>query len=146
MTRQIRPLLYFLCGIVLCQCKTAQVADVKTTLENTYWKLTEMNGEPVITGDNEKEVHLILTQEGGQPKLKGFAGCNSIGGTYALTGNKLKFTVISTKMMCDPSHMAVENFLVGVLASATTYSIDGETLELLDGDTSLADFKAVNHK
>ncbi|HTE29160.1 MAG TPA: META domain-containing protein [Chryseolinea sp.] len=126
------------------QCKTDKVTTTVTgsNLLDTQWRLTEMNGEPVITPDNEKVVHFILTKEGSESNVKGFAGCNSIGGSYILTGNKIKFTIISTKMMCDDAHMKIEDFFLKAMSSASAYQIDGGNLQLLDGDTALADFKA----
>ena len=59
-----------------------------TTLENTYWKLSEVNGNPVITPEGSKEVHFILTAKGDQKNIKGFAGCNSITGSYTLSEAK----------------------------------------------------------
>ncbi len=39
--------------------------------------------------------------------------------------------------------MAVEDFLLKALSSATSYKIEGDVLELLDGQTMLATFKAI---
>ena len=131
-------------AVLSFQCKSTKPdAPSQATLLNTYWKLADVNGNPVITPENGREAHIILTNEGGEPKLKGFAGCNSLGGSYTLEKEKLKFLAITTKMMCDPERMKVEDYLLNALNSADSYSIEGETLELLVGDTSIADFKAV---
>lgn len=128
------------------QCKSSQpaAASVSTaTLLNTYWRLAEMNGEPLTTPDGRREVHIILTQEGNENRLKGFAGCNSVGGTFRQEEQKLTFSAISTKMMCDPESMKVEDFLLGALTETDSYTISGETLSLLEGETALASFQAV---
>jgi heat shock protein HslJ len=112
------------------------------TLENTYWKLAEMNGKPIVTPADAKEVHIILTNEGENKRVKGHAGCNSLGGSYTLSGNEIKFITITTKMMCV-DRMDVEDFLLNALSVANRYKITGETLELFQGDTLVARFQSV---
>jgi heat shock protein HslJ len=135
-------LLLILLSILLPSCKPAEKAGSTASLENTYWKLARMDGKPVMTPENEKEVHIVLTKEGDNRSLKGFAGCNSIGGNYSTESNKISFTVISTKMFCE-SRMDVENFLLTALNSADQYTVKGETLELYQGYKLLAAFESV---
>jgi len=128
--------------VLMVQCKSSKTTTMNTpaaTLENTYWKLAEMNGQPVITPQDAKEVHMVL---GPEQRVKGFAGCNSIGGNYTLNGTSIKFTTISTKMFCQ-DRMDVENFLLNTLTKANTFKINGETLELYEGNTLLTTFRAV---
>lgn len=139
-----RILVFVLLAAAAFQCKPSKIdTAAQATLLNTYWKLSEINGNPVITPENSKEVHIILTREGDESRLKGFAGCNTLGGTYLLEKEKLSFTPITTKMMCDADRMKVEDYLLNALNTANGYSIEGENMELLIGDTSIADFKAV---
>lgn len=112
------------------------------TLENTYWKLAEMNGKPLTTPADAKEVHIVLTNEGDSKRIKGYAGCNSLGGSYTLSGNEIKFIAITTKMMCV-DRMDVEDYLLKALSSANRYKIIGETLELYQGDALVARFQSV---
>lgn len=137
-----------LCLIVVMHCKPAEKtmgAAGTITLENTHWRLSEMNGMPVITPADAKEVHMVLTSANGEKRITGFAGCNGLGGNYTTDGAKIKFTVITTKMYCQ-DRMDIENFLTKTLDSANAYLIKGETLELYDGDTFLAKFDAVHLK
>jgi heat shock protein HslJ len=129
--------------LVTAQCKPTQVSTTKSTLENTHWRLSEMNGNPIITLEGSRDVHFMMTSGQGQKSVSGFAGCNNIGGSYTLSGNKVKFTIASTKMMCPQEQMAVEDFLLNALSSAKSYKIEGDALELFDGETSLASFKAI---
>lgn len=108
-------------------------------LENTRWKLSEMNGTPVITADNGKDVYFLLNNK----KIQGFAGCNTITGSYTTSGEKITFTTASTRMMCPQDQMEIENFYTYALTHAATYKIDGDVLELFEGETSLAEFHAV---
>jgi heat shock protein HslJ len=100
-----------------------------------------MNGMPVITPEGSKEVHFVLSSEGSEKRIKGFAGCNGLGGNYTLNGDKIKFTTMTTKMACD--RLDVENFLTKSLESADSYKIKGEKLELYEGNTLLATFESV---
>jgi len=130
---------------VLIQCKSTQSASGKptATLINTYWKLAEANGERIETPAGVREVHIILTVENNENRLKGFAGCNNIGGSFKQDQNKLTFSAFSTKMMCPNQQMKLENFLLDLLSATDNYLIKGEDLMLLEGDTELAIFKAV---
>lgn len=125
----------------LFQCKSAENTTSTASLENTYWKLAEMNGMPVETPENSREVHMVLAAEKEEKHLRGFGGCNGLGGGYTLDGNKIKFTVITTKMFCD--RMDVENYFTKALNEADSYLIKGETLELYQGNTFLVRFNSV---
>ena len=141
-----RLLLFSLLILAFTQCKPTKANKSLTTLENTYWKLSEMNGNPILTPEGAREVHFVLTTESGQKSIKGFAGCNSIMGSYTLSGDKIKLTVASTKMMCPAQQMEIEDFFTKALTSADSYKIEGDVLELFEGNTSLADFKATSLK
>jgi heat shock protein HslJ len=127
--------------ILFVQCKSSQPQS-EARLENTYWKLAEVEGKPVKTPDNGREVHMILTDADNQRSLKGFAGCNGLGGDYTVEDKKITFSTISTRMFCD-LQMEVENAFLKALAEANTYSIKGEVLELYNNDTLLAKFESV---
>ncbi|HMG91615.1 MAG TPA: META domain-containing protein [Chryseolinea sp.] len=143
---KIVPAFLLVLFLASVQCKPAKVSKTKSLLENTHWRLSEMNGNPIITLEGSRDVYFMMTSEKGQKKLTGFAGCNSITGGYTLSGDKVKFVIASTKMMCPEEQMAVEDFLLKALSSASSYRVEGNVLELFDGQTSLADFKAIETK
>ena len=130
-------------ALLMVQCKSTQVSTSKPALENTHWRLSEMNGNPIITLDASRDVYITMTTEKGENRISGFAGCNRLSGGYTLSGDKVKFVIATTKMMCPEEQMAVEDFLLKALSSATSYKIEGDVLELLDGQTMLATFKAI---
>lgn len=131
-------LILALASFALIQCKSTKTTTA-TMLENTRWKLAEMNGTPIITPDNGKEVYFLLSDK----KVQGFAGCNTITGSYTLSGEKITFTTASTRMMCGKEQMEIEEFYTYALTHAASYKIDGGKLELYEGETSLAEFQAV---
>lgn len=72
--RLLLSIFFFTC-IAGCNCNA--INDDKNsntpTLENSYWKLVELDGKPVATIDNQREPHIIL--RGGQPgALSGSGG------------------------------------------------------------------------
>ena len=114
------------------------------TLAETYWKLTELMGKPVTTPAGEREIHIILKIQ--DNRIQGFAGCNSIMGSYELKdGNFIRFRdVASTKMACDD--MTIENQFKEILERADNYSILGDNLSLNKARMApLARFEAVYH-
>jgi len=144
--KPINAFLLLLIGTLLFQCKSSKpTSDTGSTatLLNTYWRLSEMNGEPVQPPAGTREVHIILSLDDQENRMKGFAGCNNIGGSFKLDGQKITFSAFSTKMMCEPNQMKVEDFLLKALGATDNYTIEGETLTLLEGDTVLATFQSV---
>jgi heat shock protein HslJ len=125
--------------ILLVQCKGTQQGLV-ASLENTYWKLTEAAGKPVTTPEGGREVHMILSDTDNQRNIKGFAGCNGLGGDYTVDGNKIRFSTITTRMFCE-LQMEVENRFTQALTEADRYEIRGETLDLYKGDVVVARFE-----
>ena len=133
----------FLCVLIIAACNTqgkSQQSEPKASLTNTYWKLAEMNGKPVQTPENAREVHIKFVEDGN--RLQGFAGCNGVGGDYTLgKHNKITMRMISTQMYCD--RMEVENYLSDAVTKADNYRIEGEKLFLLQGKKQLAEFVSV---
>src|SRR5689334_6365099 len=117
----MRHALIFFFLVFVLACKSSVPSKSDATITNTYWKLTSMNGNVITTPENHREAHIILSLD--ESKLKGHAGCNSIGGSYALKGDSIRFTAFSTKMMCDERIMAVESYLLNALSVANQYNV-----------------------
>jgi heat shock protein HslJ len=128
-------------------CKSHKLAtggnSGDATLEETYWKLTELMGKPIgPTPADKKEVHIKLTKEGN--KLEGFGGCNGFGGVYELKeGDRIKFSnIIGTMIACDV--LETENQLLEILRTADNYNLKGKQLVLNKARMApLARFEAV---
>jgi len=128
----------------LLSCKTTKPAGAaNTSLQDTYWRLTELMGKPIETAPKGKrEVHIRLITEG--KKLEAFAGCNNVGGGYQIhTGNKIHFSnLIGTMMACDD--LATESTLLEVLKTTDRYELNNNELVLNKGKmVPLARFEAV---
>ena len=117
------------------------------TLKNTYWKLVELNGQPVaMRPGQEREVRITLSGEAGSEgaRLSGFSGCNAVTGGYALDGAALRFSqMASTMRMCEPEASALERQVLDALIATTGQRVDGQRLSLLAGERVLARFEAV---
>ena len=74
-------------------------ANTNTQLTETYWKLTELMGEPIVQATGTKtEMHLVLKKEGNL--VYGNGGCNSFRGSYTLLeGNRLSFSQLAGTLM-----------------------------------------------
>jgi putative lipoprotein len=109
-------------------------------LENTFWKLIEVDGRAAQTLPGEREAHLLLLDG----HASGSSGCNKLMGSYTHAAPRSLHIgpLASTRMACPPAMMAQETALVTAFERATRYRIVGETLDLLDGDTVLARFEA----
>ncbi len=110
-------------------------------LENTYWKLTMLEGETVTAPDESRVVHFVLQSENN--RVVGFAGCNRMMGSYTLNGPKLTFSQMGGTMMACSSGMEIEKRFHAVFPQVTGWRISGETLQLLDAsETTLAAFES----
>ena len=87
--KQLITVLFFLMVILGCaSSKKATIPDA--SLKETYWKLTELMGNPVLHSANQKEAHLILKNE--NSRVNGNGGCNMFNGTYTLQEpNRISF-------------------------------------------------------
>lgn len=117
----------------------------KATLEDTHWKLGEINGKAVSAGAGDKEAYILLQPN--EKRLSGSAGCNRLIGTYQVKGDAIHFNPAGmTMMMCPDPVMKQERALVDALQATTSYRIEGSQLELLDGDRVAARFQAEDKK
>ena len=114
-----------------------------STLTNTRWKLTELNGKPVSMAPNQREeIHITLASD--KPSVSGFSGCNRMIGGYELDGDHLKFSQLAgTMMACVSPMMENESEFVKTLAHTTSYRISGEQLTLFSNQTVIARFSAL---
>ena len=120
--------------------ETCEKIGVDTSLDNTYWRLVELNGKAVATHEDQREVHLTLRVDG--YSMGGFAGCNQLTGHYERNGLKLHFTGLASTLMACP-YLDDERAFTAALERVTNYQILGESLDLRDDAQSVARFRAV---
>jgi putative lipoprotein len=116
--------------------------DTGPKLHGTYWRLVELNGEPAVPGMGRTQPYIRLHRE--QSRFEGSSGCNGVVGTYLVEQNALQFAPsANTLMMCPQALMEQEQGLIAVLKATSSYKIDGDILELIDGKTVVARFQAL---
>jgi len=105
------------------------------------WALAEVAGQPVAPTGDAKEAHLLFFPPN---RLGGSTGCNRLNGTFELMGGgQLKFSPLATtRMMCPEPAAATETRFVQALGTVKTYYVTDAALELRDGPTIVARFRA----
>jgi heat shock protein HslJ len=102
-------------------------------LKGTSWQLMTLGGSALIPGS---EINGFF-EEG---QVGGSAGCNSYGGSYQVSGDKLTIgEIIQTEMACldPPGVMEQEQEYLQLLGQASSFSIRGHELRITTsgGDT-----------
>ena len=97
-------------------------------LKETYWKLVQLQGQPVPA--LEREPHIILQEPS---KLVGSSGCNRLLGDWQQQGSHLHFAkVATTRMACKASAARVEKGLLAALKGTAQWHMEGQRLHLKD--------------
>ena len=110
-------------------------------LQNTYWKLLELDGKPVVTPEGMREAHIVLATD--SSSARGHAGCNNFFGTFQATEDKLTFSALGSTMMACPEGMDTEQAFLQALGETTRFEISGQFLTLFADDRPLARLEAV---
>jgi putative lipoprotein len=111
-----------------------RVPDVSLT--DTYWKLVELDGQAAALGAGERELHMVLTSEGG--RVRGFSGCNRFTGSYRHSDRHLRFTQLASTRMACVETMEQEQRFLDALGRTSRFTIQGDALALYSGDERLA--------
>jgi putative lipoprotein len=129
-------------NIMVSRVKSQQRSRPDASLFNTYWKPVELQGKPVLTGSDQRELHMVLT--GRDNRIRGFSGCNRFFGHYAVSNDQLYFNQLaSTRMMCFEAMEQEQQFLE-TLGSASRFEINGDVLMLYAADgRAILRFEAV---
>ena len=121
--------------LLLAACATTGGAR----LESTYWKLVGLEGVPLTP--TQREAHFILRPA--DMRVSGSGGCNGIGGSYKLDGDRLSFGQMIRTMMACPTGMEIENAFLVALGKTRSARVSGQELTLLDAEgRPLARFEA----
>lgn len=111
-------------------------------LINKYWKLTELEGQPVVVGSG-REPHLRFQAAGSH--VAGSTGCNNLSGTFERHGDRLTLgRMVTTLMACTDSTLSrQEQRLLQALATVDRAGMVGDRLTLYAHDRPVARFEAV---
>ena len=106
-------------------------------LDGSSWKVTSFNNNRHavvgVIGDQD----ITLSFEDG--KVSGSAGCNQFHSTYTMQGDSIRFgPAATTRRACDEPLMTQEQEFLAALASAVSWRIDGNVLDLHRADAERA--------
>ena len=107
-------------------------------LAGVNWKVTSFNNNRHAVVGVLGESSITLSFKDGQ--VSGSAGCNTFHGTYATEGNQVQLgPLATTRRACDEPLMTQEREFLAALASAVTWSIDGNVLDMhrADGERAI---------
>jgi heat shock protein HslJ len=112
---------------------TPAEADTGPDLEGTSWQLISYVNEEGEAVAAVPDVNASITFQDGI--VSGTSGCNSFSGSYTLDGTQISIgEVASTLMACPEPLMQQEQGLMAALGEAAAYTIEGDGLQLVDGD------------
>jgi len=104
----------------------------QSPLANTSWKLESFGapGQPQPLVVNSE---ITITFQGVDHAARGSAGCNTYGGTYAVSDTTLSFSDLAyTEIACDtPGVMEQEQRFQQALRAVEGYRLAGDRLELV---------------
>ena len=119
------------------ECTPEHHAD----LQDTYWRLLEIDGKKVNLPAGVREPHIILSRA--ETRAQGFAGCNSFFGGYELDRMSLSFSRLGHTMMACASGMDLEQSFLKMLGETTRAQVSGQVLHLYAEDRLLARLESV---
>jgi heat shock protein HslJ len=110
--------------------QTCERAMSHASLTPQYWRIISLRSAAVSPVANEREPHLILRDEAGG--YIATAGCDRLKGTYRVSGPAIAFDPPGSAGPCPAELQQRETILLDVLASARSWKIQGQVLELFD--------------
>ena len=119
-----------LVSLVLSACSTGgQTAG----LSGSSWKLVSFGAvndpTPAVADIDTK---LVFDREG---QISGNLGCNGFGGKYEVKDDTVTFSeVVSTMMACAEPQMTQEGAAFKVLNGTARYTLEGDTLQIIDSN------------
>lgn len=132
--------------LILFSCKASKENAVSENakksfpLENIKWQLVSINDKPIEKNEDFKDVFIQFDSNGNT--LRGFAGCNSIKGSFSKTSANITLgNIMSTKMMC--SVMSLEKEFLEFFKGPLTFKTETDKLILTNSSGSVAKFEAL---
>jgi heat shock protein HslJ len=107
-------------------------------LAGVDWKVTSFNNNRHAVVGVLGESSITMSFKDGQ--VAGSAGCNRFHGKYSTDGNKLQLEPLgTTRRACEEALMTQEREFLAALASAVTWSIEGNVLDMhrADGERAI---------
>lgn len=131
MTRLPLRFLATTAAVILIACSPGATPTASpSNLEGHTYLSTGIDGATLVPGT---QVRLVFAEG----NLNAHGGCNMMGGTYSIDGDRLHTTqMFMTEMACDEPREAQDEWLSRFL-SDVAFTLDGDTLILTDGTVRL---------
>lgn len=131
MTRRPLPLLAIAFAVLLAACSSAAAPSPSpASLDGHTYLSTDLQGAVLVPG-----TRIRLAFADGSLNANG--GCNTMGGTYSIDGDRIRTTQLSmTEMGCDEPRMQQDQWLARLLGDVA-FTLDGDTLTLSSGTIRL---------
>ncbi len=101
-------------------------------LEGAIWVLTSYEAGG-IAGEAPQDLGIDAIFEG--TTVSGFSGCNQYKAEYTVSGDSIEIGPIATTLMACPEEiMEIEKSYLAALERSSSFTVDGDTLALFDGD------------
>ena len=154
MKRQIITIAVFALTVIGCNSAKKENTKAKEASQSElimnrpitekYWKLITLEGQKIIMAENQ-EREIFFTLKTDEKRITGFAGCNTLSGSYSLeNGNRIRFSNMATTLRACPDVAINESGFLEVFELADNYTIHNDTLSLNVGRRApLAVFEAV---
>lgn len=115
-------------SLVLGACQNTTGSAPAAERLQGVWRVTALNGDALSAASR---AHIEFSDP---PRLTGNAGCNRFFGIYEYRQGELEVdeALGASKMLCQPSVMALENRLLSYLPHSRQVHFDGKRLELRD--------------
>jgi heat shock protein HslJ len=111
-----------------------QPPEPAVKLYQTNWVLQKMGTKTIKQEEDRKPISLIIDEE--SKNVSGYAGCNRYFGKIELKKDGITFSqMASTKMLCPPESMTIEEGLFRALEKIDNYVINGKELQLRKGES-----------
>ena len=108
----------------------SSVPRAPLTLENTRWKVEQLNQKPVEEIEKQREPYVVL--QSASKRVTGSGSCNQLLLAYTLEGSALRFTEGGVTARTCTSGMEQEKAFLAALSDVEKFSIEGRTLRMLD--------------
>lgn len=129
-------------GVMVLVTASAPIATAQEATpapEGTEWRLTVYLAEGAMVPVPDGIVPTLLLEAG---QVSGNGGCNSFSGSYQIDGSAISFdeNMARTAMSCEGAPQMVEDAYLALLPQTTSWSTEGGSLSLMDGEQSVLAF------
>jgi heat shock protein HslJ len=106
-------------------------------LDGSHWKVTSYNNnrQAVVGVIGDSDITLSFSAD----TVSGSGGCNTFRASYTIEGSGIQFgPAATTRRACEEKLMTQESLFLAALASAVTWSIEGNVLDMHRADSERA--------